>query len=482
MPVQTTTLSTDPVLVQQHQLSVTLPNTNSKHREGSVFSATILTYGATLTHVCYPDRWNACQDVALGFDHWQEYLVQAQPGALNPFFGAIIGRTASRIAHASFILDTPQSVSVSAGGSADSHSSDRTGITQSNTTHTLKVSNGLDCHHGGPLGFDKQHWTTVKVDQDRNAVLLQLVSPNGQNGYPGRLVTTVEYQLTSDGELCVEYWAKLEKGSDNVSSAAEDLQSTIVSLTHHAYWNLDGVLNPADESISPSFMSSALESSEHVKIRNPCSVKDHQLWLCSNKLVELGASHPVPTGNIVDVAQDALLDFTQEKKLGPGLEEIPGGFGYDHVYALQKPGSAPGTEVGIQAYFPETPHVATLSSLRTGIRLDLYTSEPALVVYASGYLDDSKLQSTKSKSLEMPSSSFILSPTAPSTAAAVANNRVGKIVIEAGFDKFAGISLEPIRYPDAIHHPEWSSMVTLHAGQEYRQRSIYKFSVEPSKS
>jgi len=371
---------------------------------------------------------------------------------------------------------------VSAGSSANGHSDDHKDTTKSTTTHKLEVSNGLDCHHGGPLGFDKQHWTTVKVDQDRNAVLLQLVSPNGRNGYPGRLVTTVEYQLTSEGELCVEYWAKLERESDdNISSASEDLHSTIVSLTHHAYWNLDGVLNPADETSSP--MSSALlESLEHVKIRNPCSVKDHRLWLSSNKLVELGASHPVPTGNIVDVAQDELLDFTQAKRLGPGLDKIPGGYGYDHVYALQGPASNCGSEVGIQAYFPETPHVATLTSPRTGIRLDLYTSEPALVLYASGYLDDSKLQRTKSKSLEMPSSSFILSPAAPSTTTAVANIGNGEIVIEAGFDKFAGISLEPIRYPDAIHHPEWSSMVTLHAGQEYRQRSIYKLSVESTTS
>ena len=94
MPVQTTTLSTDPVLVQQHQLSVSL---GEKGREGSfTLTATLLTYGATLTHLLFPDQWNEPQDLVLGFDHWQEYLAQAQPGALNPFFGAIIGRTASR--------------------------------------------------------------------------------------------------------------------------------------------------------------------------------------------------------------------------------------------------------------------------------------------------------------------------------------------------------------------------------------------------
>jgi galactose mutarotase-like enzyme len=94
MSVKTTTLATDPVLVQQHELSLTM-NTRANNKV-QTFSATILTYGATLTHLTCPDRWNQPQDVVLGFDHWQDYIAQANPGALNPYFGSIIGPTASR--------------------------------------------------------------------------------------------------------------------------------------------------------------------------------------------------------------------------------------------------------------------------------------------------------------------------------------------------------------------------------------------------
>lgn len=99
MPLRTTTLSTHPILVQQHILSIFLDTTTTGVNSVVIqkeLSATILTYGATLTHLTYPDRLDQPQDLVLGFDHWQDYIAQAEPGALNPYFGAIIGRTASR--------------------------------------------------------------------------------------------------------------------------------------------------------------------------------------------------------------------------------------------------------------------------------------------------------------------------------------------------------------------------------------------------
>lgn len=102
MPLKTTTFSTEPVLVQQHELSIPLEITATSSgdtpatAEKRVLSATILTYGATLTHLTFPDRLGQVQDVVLGFDHWRDYLVQAELGALNPYFGGTIGRTASR--------------------------------------------------------------------------------------------------------------------------------------------------------------------------------------------------------------------------------------------------------------------------------------------------------------------------------------------------------------------------------------------------
>ncbi|KAI8598620.1 galactose mutarotase-like domain-containing protein [Dissophora ornata] len=427
MPVKTTTLSTKPVLVQQHELSINLDSgatstnassTEAGSRSDKVLSATILTYGATLTHLTFPDRWSQPQDVVLGFDNWQDYLAQAEPGALNPYFGAVIGRTAS---------------------SGSPH------MQPTNWhTHTLKVSNGVDCHHGGPLGFDKQHWTTLKTDGDETSVTLQLVSSHGQNGYPGRLVTKVKYWLTKQGELFLEYWAQLEETDGQKRDV--DLQSTIVSLTNHTYWNLDGVLNPPED-------------------------LDQDLLLNdTSKLVELGNSHPVPTGKILDLCEQEssesnvqgykpLLDFTSPtwtgRKIGPGLDQIPGGYGYDHVYALDPPPESnimSVEDIGIQGYLPSTPHVATLISPRTGIRMDLSTSEAALVLYAAGYVDKAFVDKERQQR---------------------------GVVIEAEIDKFAGISLEPTRYPDAIHHREWAKMVTLHHDEVYRQKSVYKFSVEP---
>ncbi|KAF9351784.1 hypothetical protein BGX26_010254 [Mortierella sp. AD094] len=522
MPVKTTTFQTSPVSVQQHSLSIELDSAlDSKANilpKNRVLSATILTFGATLTHLTCFDRWNQPQDVVLGFDHWQDYLAQAEPGALNPYFGSIIGRTASRIARASFVLENKHAPSTNEYGRKTLDSVSETSLPfstspPSQSVHSLKVSNGVDCHHGGPRGFDKQHWTTVSTsnaeqkEDDENerepSVTLQLVSPHGQNGYPGRLVTTVKYQLTKQGEMVIEYWARLEADSAPNSTKDEenrkmDLHSTIVSLTNHTYWNLDGVLNPPDNQ-RQDFID---EEEEHpLVIRNVCSVKDHTLWLSTSKLVELGEQHPVPTGRVLELSKESeasaqgdkrgILDFSSPsnarpgKQLGPGLDQIPGGYGYDHVYALDPPVSVPRSvsNVGIQGYFPSTPHVATLKSPRTGICLDLSTSEPALVLYAAGYLDQKMLPRTKSRCLDLPTSSstFFISPSpTPLKRNDTKLDLEGKsLLINAEMGKFAGVCLEPIRYPDAIHHPDWLNMVILHHDQVYRQKSVYKFSVEP---
>ncbi|KAF9137483.1 hypothetical protein BG015_002701 [Linnemannia schmuckeri] len=506
MPVKTTILASEPVVVQQHELTLTTnAGTNNKEK---AFSATILTYGATLTHLTCPDRWNQPQDVVLGFDHWQDYVAQAQPGALNPYFGSIIGPTASRIANATFQLE-----------STHAHNLATTTTTATSPaqvpTHVLQVSNGLDCHHGGPKGFDKQHWTTVNVNQDETSVTLEWVSPHGDYGYPGRLVSRVQYKLTGQGELIIEFSAQLKEGGKTGGAIAQDtssmdLHSTIVSLTNHAYWNLDGVLNPPEDQEdqfqslfleTPPISGTATNNNDNNKvvvIKNPCTVKDHTLWLSTSTLVELGNKHPVPTGVLIDVTQTPelhiqkeLLDFTgteihpvsRNKALGYGLDSIPGGYGYDHVFALDGTDAnhttpVPVNDVGIQAYWPRTPHVATLYSPRSGIRLDLSTSEPAVVLYAAGYLDKSLLPRTKSKILDIPGNSLATSPAAAPTFVPTVPGDERKVKIEAEFDKFAGFCLEPIRFPDAIHHRDWAGMVTLHHDQVYRQRSVYKFSSE----
>ncbi|KAF9953700.1 hypothetical protein BGZ72_005215 [Mortierella alpina] len=564
MPIKTITLATEPVLVQQHELVVTPEdpaNTNAENKSTATkLSATILTYGATLTHLWCQDRWGQPQDVVLGFDHWEDYPDFGQLGELDPYFGAIIGRTASRIGRASFALQSaysPESRHDIQGSKCAQSRSESTGLPHTPGTakrpiqtqtqnqaqaryqeyepqHTLQISNGVDCLHGGRKGFDKQHWTTVDVRQEETSVTLQLISPHGQNGYPGRLVTKVQYRLTSLGELIVEYWAELEAevgdtGKDNDLTAQRvlDLHSTIVSLTNHTYWNLNGVLNPTDsndEKAAEAILDGLIkdhrleeqeqQQEEVVTLQNHLSIKDHTLWLKSSNIIELGARHPVPTGQITDMSSSTkeeagLLDFTGRmpgsglglNRFGPGLDGIPGGFGYDHVYALSPPealshSSSSVCDIGIQGYFPYTPHVATLYSPQTGIRLDLMTSEPALVLYTAGYLDHKRLPVTKSKDLDTPSPLLISPSATPLQSPAhrgttYATNekqqylhqqqqqqaRKRRIRIIAEMGKFSGVSLEPIRYPDAIHHQDWANMITLHHDQMYRQRSVYKFSV-----
>lgn len=343
--------------------------------------------------------------------------------------------------------------------------------------HTLKVSNGLDCHHGGPLGFDKQHWETIYIDSSTNTVKLQLISPHGQNGYPGRLVSTVSFQLTSAGELVLDYEAHLQEDTRYPQNHALDLHSTVVSLTNHTYWNLDGVLNS---------LTNDTGTEELAALGSHCSVKDHTLWLASADLVELGDAHPVPTGNILDLSAypseercDLLFTSTSfgGKRLQHGLDAIPGGYGYDHVYSLVPP-ETPISAIGVQGYYPATPHIATLYSPRTGIQLDLMTSEPALVLYAAGYVDSRLLPRTKSRPLLGPLSSAVpvLSSTASSSSSQSHPQEPGT-ELQAVFGKFSGLCLEPIRFPDAIHHPDWASMVTLHEGEVYRQRTVHKLSV-----
>ncbi|KAF9972055.1 hypothetical protein BGZ73_004891 [Actinomortierella ambigua] len=388
------------------------------------------------------DKDGHIQDLVLGFDDWQEYIRQAQ--GLNPHYGATIGRTASRIAHAEFQLD--------------------------GKTFPLRVSNGKDCLHGGPWGFDKRYWTTHRVDHARNAVQLRLVDPAGANGYPGTLETLVDFCVTSQGDIEIEYEARLLPETTTTKD-----ESTIVSLTNHTYWNLDGVLNTKASSSSTKAQD---QDARKIETLVEGSIRDHTLWLSSNTLIQLGSDHPVPTGNILhlpttDIPLPSCLDLTsnpnQGTSLGPGLDQILGGYGYDHVYLLDTPSASAATfdntsvsttssssslrKIGIQAHYPHVSHVATLRSQATGLSLRLLTSEPALVVYAAGYLDAAQQPSTKS---------------------VTTTNATSTTTRRAAQGPFSAICLEPIRFPDAIHHPDWAPMATLRQGQTYRQKSVFQ--------
>jgi aldose 1-epimerase len=156
--------------------------------------ARVMTWGATLVSMEVPDRDGKFADVTLGFDSLEGYL-----GA-HPYFGAIAGRYANRIAKGKFTLDGKE--------------------------YTLAVNNGANHLHGGLKGFDKKNWS-AKVLPGANGVRFSLTSGEGEEGYPGTLQAKVTYTLTEDNALHIDYEATTDR-------------ATVLNLTNHAYWNLAG--------------------------------------------------------------------------------------------------------------------------------------------------------------------------------------------------------------------------------------------------
>jgi aldose 1-epimerase len=153
-------------------------------------------YGGIITSLKTPDRAGRFSDIVLGYDNLAGYV------ANSPYFGAIVGRYANRIARGHFTLD--------------------------GATYTLAVNNGPNSLHGGLRGFDKVIWRARPFqNSEGQSVALDYTSADGEEGYPGTVHTTVTYTLTPDDRLIVDYQATTDK-------------ATPINLSQHSYWNLAG--------------------------------------------------------------------------------------------------------------------------------------------------------------------------------------------------------------------------------------------------
>jgi aldose 1-epimerase len=165
------------------------------HGAGGAFCK-IINCGAIVTELHVPDKNGKLGDVVLGFDNLAQYLGK------HPYFGAICGRYANRIAKGKFTLD--------------------------GTTYSLAINNGPNHLHGGLRGFDKVVWkATVIESADGPALKLEYTSGDGEEGYPGTLKVTVTYTFTGGNELRIDYDATTDK-------------ATAINLTNHSYFNLAG--------------------------------------------------------------------------------------------------------------------------------------------------------------------------------------------------------------------------------------------------
>ncbi|MBV9147209.1 MAG: galactose mutarotase [Acidobacteria bacterium] len=164
--------------------------------QSEALEARVITYGGILVSLKVPDRNGNFEDVVLGFETLAQYVEVFNSDA-NPYFGAIIGRYANRIARGRFTLD--------------------------GKTYSVPVNNGPNSLHGGPRGFHNVVWQAQEID---GGVELKYLSRDGEEGYPGNLEVSVRYVL-ENAELRIAYSA----GTD---------QPTVANLTQHSYFNLAG--------------------------------------------------------------------------------------------------------------------------------------------------------------------------------------------------------------------------------------------------
>ncbi len=156
----------------------------------------VTNYGGIIVSLEVPDRKGTLADVVLGFDDLKDYFDN------SPYFGALIGRSANRIANGEFTLN--------------------------GVKYKLAKNDGPNSLHGGTKGFNKAFWDAKPFsDRDRQGVILTYTSHDGEEGYPGNLKTTVTYTLTDSNEFILDYEATTDK-------------ATPINLTSHSYFNLAG--------------------------------------------------------------------------------------------------------------------------------------------------------------------------------------------------------------------------------------------------
>lgn len=265
----------------------------------------VISYGGIITRLITPDAKGKFGNIVLGQDSLEDYV------AKNPYFGAIIGRYGNRIADGKFEIQ--------------------------GVAYQLARNDGDNHLHGGLQGFDKKVWQMATfVTENSAGVELNLVSPDGDQGYPGTLATKVVYELTNSNTLDMRFSATSDK-------------PTIVNMTQHSYFNLAG----------------------------EGSILNHTLQVNADNYTPIDNAL-IPTGEISPV-QGTPFDFLQPKAIGENIsdknQQLEFGLGYDHNFILNV--ETPG----------ELIEAAKVIDPKSGRSLRVFTVEPAIQFYSGNFLD-----------------------------------------------------------------------------------------------
>ena len=286
-------------------------------------TATLIPYGARLTHLLVPDSKGNTQDVVVGYDNPQQYLHDSETN--RTFFGAVVGRYANRIKNGTFSID-------------------------GNTYHIPENEHGgEDTLHGGPVGYDMRNWTVT--DHSESSITFTLFDEAFEN-FPGDVINHAVFSVST------EKTSENPKGLPQLTTKLVSLaltEKTPIMLANHIYWNLNA-------------------------FKNPTILKDTTLQMPLSGRVLAGDTIEVPTGQILDVntAFGGSLDFTEGKLIGQDLSKMAGVCGenctgVDTCFLIDRP----------PAYAAPDSFVSSvhLSSDKTGIALDVATNQAALQIY-----------------------------------------------------------------------------------------------------
>ncbi len=277
-----------------------------KNKKGMEVAAT--NYGCALLSIMVPDKDGNYGNVVLGHDSIDHVI-----NSPEPFLSTIIGRYGNRIAKGKFTLYGVE--------------------------YDLAINNGPNSLHGGPTGFHSRVWDATQIDE--TTVQFDYLSADGEEGFPGNLEVTVIYRLEEDeNALVIEYRATTDT-------------ATIVNLTNHAFFNLNGIATP-----SPS-------------------IENHILTINANHYTPVDEVS-IPTGEIAKV-EGTPMDFRAPSIVGDRIndnfEQLVFGAGYDHCYVLNK------TESG------ELSYAATCKDPVSGRTLEVFTTEPGVQLYTGNWLN-----------------------------------------------------------------------------------------------
>jgi aldose 1-epimerase len=277
----------------------------------------VLTFGGVIQTFEVPDAAGEVENVVLGYPDLEGYYTEG-----DPYFGALIGRYGNRIAEGRFTLD--------------------------GQTYQLPLNDGPNTLHGGPGGFSERVWTATDVSDGEVAALqLELVSDDGDQGFPGTLTTTVTYTLDAESRLTVHYEATTDA-------------PTVVNLTQHTYWNLAG--------------------------EGSGDVYDHELQLNASGFTPVGETL-IPTGEIAPV-EGTPFDFREPTAIGARIrvadQQLLYGQGYDHNWVLDREDD--GAREGSDSE-DALEEAAVLHDPDSGRTLTISTTEPGIQFYSGNFLN-----------------------------------------------------------------------------------------------